>query len=91
MGISRFTTALGLASALALGTGALAADRETPRLVQKNGRYALMVDGAPVLMLGAQVNNSSAWPSQMPKVWPAIGPERGGLTRRGLGTRRSGT
>ncbi|HLY16042.1 MAG TPA: DUF5597 domain-containing protein [Bryobacteraceae bacterium] len=43
-----------------------------PRIVQKDGRYALMVDGAPFLILGAQVNNSSAWPAMLPKVWPAI-------------------
>jgi beta-galactosidase GanA len=44
-----------------------------PQVVrQGDGRWALMVDGAPFLMLGAQVNNSSAWPSQLPKVWPAI-------------------
>lgn len=43
-----------------------------PQLVHKNGRHALMVDGAPFFMLGAQVNNSSAWPAQMPLVWPAI-------------------
>jgi len=43
-----------------------------PRIVQKEGRYALFVDGAPYLMLGAQVNNSSAWPAMLPKVWPAI-------------------
>ena len=43
-----------------------------PRLVQKDGRYALLVDGAPFLMLGAQVNNSSAWPAVLPEVWPAI-------------------
>lgn len=43
-----------------------------PRLVQKDGRYALMVDGAPFLVLGAQSNNSSDWPSTLPKVWPAI-------------------
>ena len=76
MGLSRFKTALGLVSALALALpaagGAVAADRDLPRLAQKDGRYALMVDGAPFLMLGAQVNNSSAWPSQMPKVWPAV-------------------
>ena len=48
---------------------ALAAD--LPRLVAKDGRHALMVDGAPFLMLGMQVNNSSNYPSQMPKVWPA--------------------
>jgi beta-galactosidase GanA len=43
-----------------------------PRLVQKDGRYALFVDGAPFLMLGAQVHNSSAWPEVLPKVWPAM-------------------
>src|ERR1035438_10408343 len=43
-----------------------------PRIVQKEGRYALLVDGAPYLILGAQVNNSSAWPAMLPKVWPAI-------------------
>jgi beta-galactosidase GanA len=43
-----------------------------PQLVHKDGRYALLVDGAPFLMLGAQVNNSSAWPAMLPKVWPAI-------------------
>ncbi|MDP9038672.1 MAG: DUF5597 domain-containing protein [Acidobacteriota bacterium] len=42
----------------------------TPRLAQRDGRYALMVDGAPYLMLGAQVNNSSAWPQMLSKVWP---------------------
>ncbi len=48
------------------------ADRSLPRIVEKDGRYALLVEGAPYLMLGAQVNNSSAWPAMMPKVWPAI-------------------
>jgi beta-galactosidase GanA len=31
-----------------------------------------MVDGAPYLMLGVQVNNSSGWPAMLPKVWPAV-------------------
>jgi beta-galactosidase GanA len=51
---------------------ARAVDRPLPRLIQKDGRYALLVDGAPYLVLGAQVNNSSAWPAVMPQVWPAI-------------------
>jgi len=72
MGISRFALTLGMLGSLALAGAAVAADREAPRLVQRDGRYALMVDGAPFLILGAQVNNSSAWPSQMPKVWPAV-------------------
>lgn len=73
MRISRFA-AVGLVSALVLGalTPAGAAERDMPRLVVKDGHHALLVDGAPWLMLGAQINNSSAWPSQMPKVWPAI-------------------
>ena len=43
-----------------------------PRIVGKDGRFALMVDGAPYLMLGAQVNNSSAWPAMLDKVWPTM-------------------
>ncbi len=43
-----------------------------PQLVTREGRSALMVDGAPYLVLGAQVNNSSAWPAVLPKVWPAV-------------------
>jgi beta-galactosidase GanA len=43
-----------------------------PQLVERDGHRALMVDGAPYLMLGAQVNNSSNWPAELPKVWPAI-------------------
>src|ERR1017187_1943873 len=49
-----------------------AKDRPLPRLVKQDGRYALFVDGAPYLMLGAQVHNSSAWPAMLPKVWPAM-------------------
>ena len=47
-------------------------ERPIPQIVKKDGRYALMVDGAPYLMLGAQAHNSSGWPGMLPKVWPAI-------------------
>jgi hypothetical protein len=47
-------------------------ERPLPRLVKKDGRYALLVDDAPYLMLGAQVHNSSDWPAMLPKVWPAM-------------------
>jgi beta-galactosidase GanA len=50
----------------------LANAADLPRIVEKNGRHALIVDGAPYLILGAQVNNSSAWPAALPKVWPAV-------------------
>ncbi len=45
--------------------------RPIPTIVQKNGHFALMVDGEPYLMLGVQANNSSAWPAYLDKVWPA--------------------
>lgn len=43
-----------------------------PSIVQKDGRQALMVDGAPFLILGAQANNSSNYPAMLAKVWPAV-------------------
>ena len=44
---------------------------EPPRIVHKDGRFALFVDGKPYLMLGGQMNNSSEWPSALPDVWAA--------------------
>jgi hypothetical protein len=45
---------------------------EPPRLVQHDGRYALLVDGKPFLILGGQIHNSSAWPSELPQVWESM-------------------
>ena len=59
-------------SILAILLGASSVAQPLPRLVEKDGRHALFVDGAPYLILGAQVHNSSAWPAMLPKVWPAI-------------------
>ncbi|MDR3693423.1 DUF5597 domain-containing protein [Mucilaginibacter sp.] len=42
-----------------------------PRIIEKDGRHALLVDGKPFLMLGGQAHNSSAWPGMMPNVWRA--------------------
>ena len=56
----------------AVCAGAQPAERPIPRIVEKQGRHALLVDGAPFLILGAQVNNSSAWPAMLPRVWPAV-------------------
>ncbi len=64
------TLASAVLLALAATVGANAAD--PPRILQQNGRHALMVDGAPFLVLGAQINNSSSWPAVLPKVWPAL-------------------
>jgi len=49
-----------------------AAETALPHLVTKDGRHALIVDGKPFLMLGAQSHNSSAWPAMLPQVWQAI-------------------
>lgn len=55
-----------------LGFSSYASAVEAPKIVQQDGRFALMVEGRPYLILGAQINNSSAWPSELPKVWPAL-------------------
>ena len=60
------------ASSSGLALQAQVKEHPIPRLVENDGRYALLVDGAPFLMLGAQSNNSSDWPATLPKVWPAI-------------------
>ncbi|MFV1920162.1 DUF5597 domain-containing protein [Sphingomonas sp. MJ1 (PH-R8)] len=62
-----------IAAAATLSTPVAAAqETAVPRIVTRDGRHALIVDGAPFLILGAQVNNSSAWPSAMAKVWPTM-------------------
>ena len=43
-----------------------------PQVVTQDGRHALLVDGAPWLMLGAQVHNSSNYPAALKGVWPAV-------------------
>ena len=62
------TTALALAG----GTASAAPTDERPHLVRADGRTALIVDGAPFLVLGAQANNSSNYPAVLGKVWPAL-------------------
>ncbi|MFP5206786.1 MAG: DUF5597 domain-containing protein [Acidobacteriota bacterium] len=55
--------------------GALAAQAlavEAPRIEKKDGRYALMVEGKPFLVLAGQIHNSSAWPSELPQVWESM-------------------
>jgi beta-galactosidase GanA len=56
----------------AVRAGTQAGAAPIPKVVEKDGRWALMVDGAPYLMLGVQINNSSAWPGMLPQVWPAV-------------------
>lgn len=66
--LQRFAAAL-LLTAISLPTVSAA---EAPRIVQKDGRYALLVDGKPFLILGGQIHNSSAWPSELPQVWESM-------------------
>ena len=56
-----------LAATLVIGTlHAQVAERPIPRLVQKDGRFALFVDDAPFLILGVEDQDlglESTWPS----------------------------
>jgi len=86
IGLSRRAGLLPLAAALLLaGCGRPAsgpqvaateasgpASSSLPAIVSRDGRHALMVDGKPFLVLGAQVNNSSNYPQALEDVWPAI-------------------
>ena len=66
-------TLLGLAApALAHAPAQTRAGSPIPELVQRDGRHALMVDGAPFTILGAQVNNSTNYPAPLAQAWPAI-------------------
>jgi Domain of unknown function (DUF5597)/Beta-galactosidase len=65
------TIACGLGSQLAAAQSLENSAMSMPAIVEKDGRFALMVDGKPYLMLGVQPNNSSAWPAYLDKVWPA--------------------
>ena len=44
---------------------------DAPRLVEHDGRHALLVDGKPFLILGAQAHNSSNYPAALKPVWDA--------------------
>lgn len=59
-----------LASAATLAS-VPALSAEAPRLVVKDGRHALLVDGKPFLILGAQAHNSSNYPAALKSVWDA--------------------
>ncbi|MFZ2995835.1 MAG: DUF5597 domain-containing protein [Sphingobium sp.] len=43
-----------------------------PKIESRNGRHALIVDGAPYLMLGAQANNASNYPAYLDTIWPVL-------------------
>jgi hypothetical protein len=57
--------------ALALAV-AFAQSRPIPQLVKQDGKFRLMVDAKPFLMLGGQVGNFSAYPDMMERAWPGF-------------------
>jgi Domain of unknown function (DUF5597)/Glycosyl hydrolases family 35 len=69
LGVSLGVWAAGLV--LLAGTNAAHA-ADAPKLVQKDGRYALLVEGRPFLVLGGQIHNSSAWPSELAQIWDSM-------------------
>jgi hypothetical protein len=57
---------------LAVAATGVARAVEAPKLVEKDGRFALMVEGRPYLALGGQIHNSSAWPAELDQVWRSL-------------------
>lgn len=45
---------------------------DIPYLITQNGKHALIVNGEPWLILGAQTNNSSNYPAALKEVWPVV-------------------
>ena len=52
--------------------GVQTGERPIPRFESRDGRHALIVDGAPFLILGGQAHNSSNYPGPLEQVWPAL-------------------
>ena len=69
---SRLVFGLFAMALVALNLPSTAFGVDAPRLVQKDGRYALVVEGQPYLILGGQIHNSSGWPSELPQVWQSM-------------------
>lgn len=51
---------------------AFAQEKPIARVENKDGKYTVMVDGKPFLILGAQLWNSSAWSEYLPGIWPQL-------------------
>ena len=46
--------------------------RPIPQLVKQDGKFRLMVDGKPFLMLGGQVGNFYSYPDMIERAWPGF-------------------
>ena len=69
---SSFRRSLSVLVVFVFASASLLFSAEAPRLVQKDGRFTLLVDGRPYLILGGQIHNSSGWPSELPQVWKSM-------------------
>jgi hypothetical protein len=69
--LKSLTPALLLMATLA-PLSSLASAQDIPHLEKKDDRFALVVDGKPFFMLGAQIGNSSSWPVSLPDAWTAL-------------------
>ncbi|SDA36854.1 DUF5597 domain-containing protein [Sphingomonas sp. NFR15] len=71
-----FARAASGSAALCLLSAASSASAQSatpvPRIESHDGHHALIVDGAPFFMLGAQVNNSSNYPAPLATAWPVL-------------------
>ena len=66
-------------AAVALGIAASAAAAPLPQIVSKSGKHELLVDGAPFLILGGELHNSSS--SGLAQMsWLVIGSGDGAIT-----------
>src|ERR1035437_1949042 len=72
MKLTSAVLAVFVAASVVVPLAAQVKEHPIPHIVEKDGRYALFVDDAPYLMLGAQVHNSSSWPAELPMVWSAM-------------------
>ena len=55
-----------------VATACVANAQPLPRFEEGTARPALLVDGEPFVILGAQPNNSSNYPAMLEEVWPAV-------------------
>src|SRR5687767_5476521 len=68
----RLRAVLAVLSGVLLALVAAPGTAQAPHFAPGKARPALIVDGAPFLILGAQANNSSNYPAVLDRVWPMV-------------------